>query len=497
MPDDDVEAAPAAIRRRAVTGAALVVARGFVVRLLGFATYIVAARFVSPEEFGVFTLGAAVVLAGQFVSDAGMGAALVRRPEEPEHADLRAVQGLQLAISGSLAAVALLVGAAVGGDGLVVGAMVLSLPIITLRVPALTLLERHLSYKPLVVVEVAETLAYSAFVVVAVMAGAGVWGLALAVVVRAIAGTIAMTRVGPVGFVAPSLDPERLRPLVRFGAKFQAVGAVPVLNEQVFNAGVAAVAGIGTLGMWGLANRITQLPQLVFVSLRRVSYPAMSRLVGAGEDLRLTVERTARLTAVTSGLVLVPLVGSSSALVPLVFGARWSDAADILPGVCLGLIVGGPVSVAVAAYLLAADHAGLVLRAVILRVTTSLVLSLCLLPVIGVVALGIGYGTASIVEAALFAGAVRKAIGVRLGVALFRPCASAIVASVAGMAVTAVAGGGVASCAVGGLLSLGLFAAAVWILSRDVLVDAIRLVRQLVRRRSGDHPGEPVGASPG
>jgi O-antigen/teichoic acid export membrane protein len=497
MEDRHAAAAPAAIRRRALTGAALVVARGFVVRLLGFATYVVVARFVSPDEFGVFTFGAAIVLAGHFLSDAGMAAALVRRAEEPERADLRAVQGLQLAVSASFAAVVLAVGALVGGDGLVVGAMVLSLPIATLRVPALTLLERHLNYKPLVAVEVAETLAYSIFVIVAVVAGAGVWGLGLAVVVRAIVGTIAMTRVGPVGFVLPSFDPGRVRPILRFGAKFQALGIVAVVNEQIYNPAVTAIAGIGTLGIWGLAYRIMQLPQLVFVSLRRVSYPAMARLIGTGEDLRPTVERTARLAAVASGLVLVPLVGSSSALVPLVFGDRWSDAADILPGLCLGLMIGGPVSVAVAAYLLAADHAGVVLRSAILRVAAMLALSLSLLPVIGVVAMGIGYVAAAIVEAVMLGGAARRALGVRLGRVLLPSCAGAIAAGAAGMAVTAAAGVDVASCVLGGLVALGLFAGAVWTLNRDVLLDALGLVRQLMSRRSWDQPREQVSASPG
>jgi len=479
------QTAPAAIRRRALTGAGLVVARGLAVRVLGFASYVVVARFVTPAEFGVFTLGASIVTAGQLFADAGMGAALVRRPDEPAHADLRAVQGLQLAVSGSFAAVALLAGAIVGGDGLVVAAMVLSLPIATLRVPAATLLERHLDYKPLVSVEVAETLGYTIFVIVAVVAGAGVWGLAVAVVVRAIIGTIAMTRVGPVSLVAPSFDPARVRPILRFGATFQGLGAVRVANEQIFNPAVTVISGVGTLGIWGLAYRLLQLPQLVFVSLRRVSYPAMARLIGAGEDLRATVERTARLAAVTSGFVLVPLAASASALVPLVFGERWRDAADIVPGLCLGLMIGGPVSVALAAYLLAADHAGVVLRSAILRVATMLVVALALLPLIGVVALGLGYLAAAIVEAVVLGRAATRALGVRLGRTLLPSYLRAIAAGAAGMALAAAAGVSVATLVGGAALSLVLFVGAVWAGDRDVLRDVLRLVRQAVSRRSG------------
>lgn len=480
-----------------MTGAGLVVARGFVVRLLGFASYVVVARFVSPAEFGVFTFGAAFITAGAFLTDAGMAAALVRQPQEPDYADMRAVQGLQVGVSGAFAALALVVGALVGGDALVVAVMVLALPITTLRVPALTLLERHLDYKPLVVVEVAETLAYSIFMTAAVVAGAGVWGLALAVVVRSIFGTIALTRVGPVGFVLPSIDPGRVRPILRFGAKYQALGVVGVVNEQVYNPAVTAIAGVGALGIWGMAYRTMQLPQLIFVALRRVSYPAMARLIGAGDDLRTTVERSARLAALGSGLVLVPLAASASATIPLAFGQRWADAADILPGLCLGLMIGGPVSVAVAAYLLAADQAGVVLRSAILRVGTMLAVALSLLPVIGVVAMGIGYLAAAIVEALILGHAAARSLEVRLGRALLPCCLSAIVAGAAGWVLTGIVGVNIAGCVIGAGVSFSLFAGAVWLLNHDALMDAIGLLRQLFTRRFADGLRDQPTATPG
>jgi O-antigen/teichoic acid export membrane protein len=495
-PHDDTRAPVADIRRRAVNGAALVVARGFLVRLLGFASYVVVARFVTPAEFGVFTFGAAIVTAGLFLSDAGMAAALVRQPEEPDHADLRAVQGLQLAVSGTFAALAMAAGAVIGGNGLVVATMTLSLPITTLRVPALTLMERHLDYRPLVAVEVAETLAYSVVVVAAVVAGAGVWGLAGAIVVRAAFGTLAMTRVGPVGFVAPSVDPPRVRPILRYGAKFQALGAVGVVNEQVYNPAVAAIAGVGALGIWGMAYRIMQLPQLIFISLRRVSYPAMARLIGAADDLRATVERSARLAALGSGAVLVPLAGCCSALVPLVFGAQWADAAEILPGLCLGLMIGGPVSVAVAAYLLAADRAGIVLKSAILRVVAMLAVALSLLPLIGVVALGLGYVAAAVVEAVVLGRAARRELGVRLGRTLAPSCLSALVAGAAGMALAAAIGPNVGGLVAGAVVSFGLFAAAQRVLSHEAILDALRLLRQLSWRRGEGLRNQP-SATPG
>jgi hypothetical protein len=146
-------------------------------------------------------------------------------------------------------------------------------------------------------------------------------------------------------------------------------------------------------------------------------------------------------------------------------------------------MIGGPTSVAVAAYLLAAGHAGVALKSAIARVAVGLVVGLSLLAAIGIVGLGIGYAAGAFVEALILGLAARRALGARLGGALLPACLSGIAAGGAGMAVTEAAGGDVLGCVAGAAIALALFVGAVWILCRDVLFDALRLVRSLAARR--------------
>ena len=139
--------------------------------------------------------------------------------------------------------------------------------------------------------------------------------------------------------------------MLAFGVGFQAVGLAALARNQGVNLVVAAAGGTQLLGFWSLANRLMQVPFWLFMALWRVSYPTMARLRALGEDTRRTVERLARVTALASGATLAPLAASAHYLIPAMFGARWTTAADPLPWASAGLVVAGPISVAAAGYL--------------------------------------------------------------------------------------------------------------------------------------------------
>lgn len=472
------------IRARALRGGVLVTLRGFVIRAIGFASNLVVVRFVSPEEFGVFAIGLGFLTAGSLLTDAGMAAALVRGEREPEHRDLAAVQGFQLLISVSIVALVLIGGSFFGENGLLVALMACSLPITTLRVPAVTLFERKLDYAPIVRMEIVETAAYSLFLLVGLVLDASIWVLAAAIVFRSIVGTAVVASASSVGLVGPVADRDRLRPIWRFGAQFTSINALQVGNEQALNFGVTGIAGLSVLGIWGVAYRILQLPQIVFQSLRRVSYPAMARLLDTGEDIRPTIERTVRLAAVASGLVLVPVAASSPGFVPLIFGSTWTDAADALPGACLGLMIGGPVSLGVGAYVLATGASGTALRAAIVRVTVMLGVCLPLVRPLGVAAIGLGYLAGSLAEALILGTAAQRLSGARLWTALLPTVAAAIVSTVAGRAVTTFQDGVDVLPTVGGAtVSVAGFFLLVWVTERPTARDLWDLATRPLRQR--------------
>ena len=236
------------VRRRAASGAAVLGARGAIVYTLAVGANLVLAGLLDPRDFGIVALGSVLIVAGVHLGDVGFGAPLIRREADPLRVELEAVNGLQLALTGLIAIAAAAAAPAFGRDGAIVALMAASLPITVLRAPSVIVLERRLAYRVIATTDVVEAVAYYLWAVVAVAIGFGVWGLASAVVVRAIAGTATMAVVGPLGLLRPRWSWRHVRPMLGFGAKFQAAMVVTLVRVQGLNVLVAAVAGVATLG---------------------------------------------------------------------------------------------------------------------------------------------------------------------------------------------------------------------------------------------------------
>ena len=118
------------IRRRAASGAALLTAKGIFAQVLGLVSTIVVARLLLPNQLGLYaiagTISTFLLMLG---SGVGMGAALIRRPAAPEHADLRAFVALQLIVSSVLLGVVILATRPFGLVGQLTAVMVVSAPI--------------------------------------------------------------------------------------------------------------------------------------------------------------------------------------------------------------------------------------------------------------------------------------------------------------------------------------------------------------------------------
>jgi O-antigen/teichoic acid export membrane protein len=479
---DETLAAPE-IRERAARGAMLLAGRGVLIRGLGFVGNVVLARLLLPSDFGLIAFGLTLWTVGSFLQDGGLGAYLIRRPEGPTRRDLQSLVGFQLAVTLVLCLVVGGLAPTLAGEaGAVTAVMVASLPLQAPRTANVIVLERRLSYGRVAVVELFEVLVYNGMAIGLVAGGLGVWGVAIAFVLRALAGTVLMAAVGPVGWVVPRMELARVRSWLGFGTRYQSVAVVQLLREQGLNMATVAVAGLGTLGIFALSMRLLQVITLLFESLWRVSYPAMAQLLRAGEEARPAVSRIATLTAVGAGLAVVAICGTAPALIPSVFGDDWRPVVDVLPWAGAGLMIAGPVSVACAGYLFAADAAGDVLRATILNALSALAVALTLLPLLDETALGVALLVASVLEAIVLARATARRTG-------WRPVRELLPANViafaAGACAWAIASSGDATLGLAALSFAGggaLFCAATAVLQRDTAARLVEMLRGAVAR---------------
>lgn len=476
---------PAVVRQRASAGIFIVSTRGLAVLVLGLLGNVVFARLLTPRDFGIVAIGTTFVTFLALISDGGLGAGLIRRKEPPRRDELRALTGLQLAITVAAAAIITAIGLEFGEAGRVVAFMAWSMPLVIFQFPGRILLERELRYRPIAWVEVSQVVAYTLGGIGLVVAGAGVWGLAIASVLRAAVGSVAMNLVCPAGRGWPRLAWSGIRPLVAFGIRFQAVTVTWVGKQEGLNLSIAAVAGATVLGLYSLGRRLIGVPQLLLLSLFRVSFPAMSQLLAAKQDPARLIERAVAIAAVGTGVVLAALAGSAPGLIPGVFGEQWRDAAQALPGQCLGMGIGGSIAVGTQGYLYAIDRVGVVLRSQAYAAVAVFAVTLPLLPVLGLWAISIGALGSSMAEAVVLARSTRATVHVRLGHLVAVPAVIGTCAGAAGWFVSGLGGGSIWSGVLGGLVSAAGFLAGLLVFRRRLLLDSASFILSSVRAGLG------------
>jgi O-antigen/teichoic acid export membrane protein len=399
---------PAEIRSRAASGVLAFVLRGVTVRGMGFVSTVVLAHFLAPPQLGLLALASTALVFAQILANGGFASGLVRRQEEPDRASVAAMQAFQLAVTASLAAPVIAVGVPLGGAGALAAFMVLALPISVLRVPLVVHAQRRLLYDKLARAEIAEGAAYSLLTIGLVVCGLGLWGVAIATVARAFVGLWVLRRSLAVPVVGPRWNWHLLKPMLAFGISFQALDLTNAVRDYGTNILIAGIAGSTVLGFWNLTSRLTLVVTMLFSSLYRVSFSAMSRLLASGENVDGTLRRAFGLTATAIALLATPLAGAAPALVPVVFGARWSPVADVVPWVAAGLLLTGPVSTAATGYVLALGDGRTIVRNVLLHTAAFFAAMVPLLPSLGVQAVGIGYVAMALTDVLLLSAAVRR-----------------------------------------------------------------------------------------
>lgn len=469
------------LRQRALAGLFVVGSRGLGIMLVGFIGQVVLARLLMPTDFGAVAVGLAFVTFVNLFADGGLGAGLIRRPEQPDRADLRALSGLQVSVAIVLAVGVAGVAPLFGRTGWVTAVVVASTPFLALQIPGRIVLERALAYRRLAIVELSQVIVFNLWAIVWVLAGSGVWGMASAAPVRAAIGVAAMAWASPVGVPSPRFAWQRVRGLMAFGIRFQAVTAVQLVRDQGLNAAIVALTTVSTLGLVTIARRLLEVPYLLLGATFRVSFPTMSQLLAQKADPGPLIERAVGVTTVASGLVLTGLAASAPGLVPGLFGVPWRDAATVLPAACLGLCVGGSVSVATQGYLYAVGDAAAVLRASLLQTLVQFLVVLVALPWIGVVAVGMGWLASNLVEAVVLWRATAARTQVRLAGQLAAPVSAGIAAGAAGWFTTRALGSDLVAGLFGGALAAAVYLVLVLVLNRRLVTETVDMALSSVR----------------
>ncbi|MFN0155192.1 MAG: oligosaccharide flippase family protein [Gaiella sp.] len=471
---------------RASRGAMLISVLGFTGLAVGFLGSLALARFLTPTEFGVLAVGQTILLFSAAVGEAGLGVAMVRWQTAPTRRQLQELSGLQLWTTLLVAGAVALVALQFGRIGSVTALMIASLPLVALQTPGRIQFERSLRYGPITVADGAGLIAFYAWAIGLVALDAGVWGVASAPLVRGAVGTAVIAVSAPGGLVRPVfVDPRSLWPLISFGLRFQGNWVAILARDLVINAITGSLLGVARLGIWSLARRLLEAPQVFSNSLWRVTFPAMSRLIAGGGAHDPFVRRSSRFASAVFAMPLSAFAGLAPAAIPTLFGEEWSGVGEILPLAAAALLIStstnsGPPG----GYLMAIGRPQDTLVAVLAQAAVWIGVTAVLLRPVGVVAIGIGWVAGACVEAAVIERAVRRACGVSVGACVLAPVVAGLAGIGIGVVVDSRLGAGLTTSLVAGGAGVATTGTLLILLARATVMDVLQVIRHRLLRRT-------------
>jgi lipopolysaccharide exporter len=306
-------------------------------KVLVFVATLVLARLLVPSEFGLVAFALAVIAYLEYVTDLGLGAALIYRSdaEDPRVSSTAfwiGVLGAIVLFAASWFVAPLL--ADVGpGDAVVPLFRVLALQFVfsALGKAHEYRLRRSLQFRRLFWPELSGGLVKGAVSIALAVSGAGAWSLVIGQLAGTLSTSIALWIVHP---FRPSVAISRrhVAPMMRFGLGIAAVGLLGQGAKNFDYIVIGAKLGAASLGVYYLAFR---LPELVIVAgfnvANDVLFPFYSRLrdglVEGADDLRRGYLQTVRLGAMVAWPAALGMAALALPLVLTLYGEQWRDSA--------------------------------------------------------------------------------------------------------------------------------------------------------------------------
>lgn len=333
---------PEASRGARARGATLLLSTQWVRYLLQIANIVVLARLIGPSDFGVVSLGLAIVGIASVLGDFGLSLAALRETSlsQQQKSNLLWINsGIGAALAGAVALAAAPIAEAFGDDRLR-AVVLLAAPAYLLRAAAvqfLVELNRREHFSRLAAAEVGGDAIGVGTAVVLALAGSGYVALA---VQGTVAAMVTLLWAALAARWRPSL-PRRaeMRSLLTFGLSTLGTHAAQYVTTNVDTIMLGAWYPAAMVGFYSRAYQLVMLPlQQVAAPLTRVVLPRLAQVADDLPALNEALVRAQRLVShVLLGVTGLLVVGGAP-LIEVVLGADWLPAMQFLPILAVGTI---------------------------------------------------------------------------------------------------------------------------------------------------------------
>lgn len=327
--------AHASLLRQALKSVVALGARQALVQIANLIGGIALVRLLLPKEYGVYAVISFVLSFATTLGDVGLGASLIRDPQQPTERDYRVVFGAQQALI-ACGVLGLWIASPYIAAAYELGyherwlfrAVGLSLLLTSLQtIPAIRL-ERNLRFDRLSIVEVSQALMFNVVAVGCAWAGLGAQTFAYAIVARALTGALVIQLVSP-WKLGIQWDWQLLKRHLAFGLPYQGIGAVSLIKDSISPVLLGLTAGTAAVGHVAWAGMVAAYPVMLMMILQRLYLPTFARFQQDRAMLGAVVERVIWATnAMAAPLAVLTLV-LFEPLTVLLFGAQWLSARDL------------------------------------------------------------------------------------------------------------------------------------------------------------------------
>jgi O-antigen/teichoic acid export membrane protein len=305
-----------------------------------FAAGVLLARLLRPADFGVVALASIVLGMLRPLSDLGLGAALVQKPQLTNR-HVRTAFTLSVLLGcgvAALLAAAAPVAAIALGDAQVtpmLRVLAAALAFRGLGVVAEALLTRALEFKQLFVIEsTASVVGYGAVAIAMALGGYGAWSLVWGAVVQSAIASAAQLLLARHS-VRPLLQRDAGTELLRFGVGASLGAGVNYLALNGDNFVVGRLLGPASLGLYGRAYALMNLP-FTYASgvISGVLFPAFALVQEEPARLRRGFLVATQLTGLVAAPAMATLGVAAPYVVPALYGEAWTGAVAPLQVLC-------------------------------------------------------------------------------------------------------------------------------------------------------------------
>jgi PST family polysaccharide transporter len=322
--------------------------RQVLTKLIFFVANIMLARLLVPEIFGAYAIASFIVQFFSIFGEAGIGAVLIQKKDQPKQSELSSIFWFQQAVAGCMAIILILAAPFLvtlypslpANAVWLVRAMAMSLVVASLKSVPVLQLERGLDFRRIAYIDINESISFHAVAVGFAFAGCGIWSFVIAAICQS---AVSVVVVFSCSSWRPSLefDFAAVRHLLRFGIPYQGNYVLGFLKDAVTPIFLGAYAGAAAVGYVNWAKNFAFAPLILSGAFGRVAFPTFSRIQEYRESLSRTVERSIRMLTLIMFPITAVMLAAAPELIQIVYTAKWLPALPAFYFFCTSPIIIG------------------------------------------------------------------------------------------------------------------------------------------------------------